>query len=250
MRRPQTTGGGRTAGTGGKLSITLNRNLVSLDNKLNQYDAAVTVQRAVRQALTRIGLDLKPELVLAKSFTQTSPTVWTVALRDDIHYSDKSPVTVADVETAIKLYFQVKAGYVASQFPEQPVFAKVDDKSFTLTTTKPVVTLDSLMSNILITPAAANKAEELRDGIGSGPFTVAAADSRHRHLPAGPQRELLGREGPARRGQRQLPGGGGRASHRPHLRPDRRHRHDHPGVGGQPQVEQGHRGRSRPRAPA
>jgi peptide/nickel transport system substrate-binding protein len=175
---PQTTGGGSaTGGTGGKLSITLNRNLVSLDNKLNQYDAAVTVQRAVRQALTRIGLDLKPELVLAKSFTQTSPTVWTVALRDDIHYSDKSPVTVADVETAIKLYFQVKAGYVASQFPEQPKFAKVDDKSFTLTTTKPVVTLDSLMSNILITPAAANKAEELRDGIGSGPFTVASADS-------------------------------------------------------------------------
>jgi peptide/nickel transport system substrate-binding protein len=175
---PQSTGGGSaTGGTGGKLSITLNRNLVSLDNKLNQYDAAVTVQRAVRQALTRIGLDLKPELVLAKSFEQTSPTVWTVALRDDIHYSDKSPVTVADVETAIKLYFQVKAGYVASQFPEQPTFTKVDDKSFTLTTKKPVVTLNSLMSNILITPAAANKAEELRDGIGSGPFTVAAADS-------------------------------------------------------------------------
>jgi peptide/nickel transport system substrate-binding protein len=175
---PQSTGGGSgTSGTGGKLSITLNRNLVSLDNKLNQYDAAVTVQRAVRQALTRIGLDLKPELVLAKSFEQTSPTVWTVALRDDIHYSDKSPVTVADVETAIKLYFQVKAGYVASQFPEQPAFTKVDDKSVTLTTKKPVVTLNSLMSNILITPAAANKAEELRDGIGSGPFTVAAADS-------------------------------------------------------------------------
>ncbi|WP_241668169.1 ABC transporter substrate-binding protein [Pedococcus bigeumensis] len=175
---PQSTSGGSASGgTGGKLSITLNRNLVSLDNKLNQYDAAVTVQRAVRQALTRIGLDLKPELVLAKSFKQTSPTVWTVALRDDIHYSDKSPVTVADVETAIKLYFQVKAGYVASQFPEQPTFTKVDDKSFTLTTTKPVVTLNSLMSNILITPAAANKAEELRDGLGSGPFTVAAADS-------------------------------------------------------------------------
>ena len=28
-----------------------------------------------------------------------------------------------------------------------------------------------------------------------------------------------------------LPGGGGRASHRPHLGPDRRHRHDHPRVG-------------------
>jgi ABC-type transport system substrate-binding protein len=174
---PQTgsnTGSGAVAG--GSLSIMLNRNLVSLDNKLNQYDAAVTVQRAVRQALTRIGLDLKPELVLAESFKQTSPTVWTVELRDDIHYSDKSPIMVEDVETALKLYFQVSAGYVASQFPEQPKLAKTGDRSFTLTTVKPVVTLDALMSNILITPAAANKPEELREGIGSGPFTVASAD--------------------------------------------------------------------------
>ena len=177
---PQSAGGaasGSAGGAGGSLSIVLNRNLVSLDNKLNQYDAAVTVQRAVREALTRIGNDLKPELVLAESFEQTSPTVWTVKLRDDIHYSDKSKVTVEDVETALKLYFEVKAGYVASQFPEQPAFAKVDDTSFTLTTKKPLVTLNSLMSNILITPAAANKAEELREGVGSGPFTVAEADS-------------------------------------------------------------------------
>jgi ABC-type transport system substrate-binding protein len=170
-------GGGTSGAGGGTLTVVLNRNLVSLDNKLNQYDAAVTVQRAVRQALTRIGNDLKPELVLAESFEQTSPTVWTVKLRDDIHYSDKSPVTVEDVETALKYYFQVKAGYVASQFPEAPTYAKVDDKSFTLTTKNPLVTLDSLMSNILITPAKANKPEELREGIGTGPFTVAEADS-------------------------------------------------------------------------
>jgi peptide/nickel transport system substrate-binding protein len=172
------SGSGQSASAGGgSLSIVLNRNLVSLDNKLNQYDAAVTVQRAVREALTRIGNDLKPELVLAQSFEQTSPTVWTVKLRDGIHYSDKSPVTVEDVDTALKLYFQVKAGYVASQFPEQPSFAKVDDRTFTLTTKQPLATLDSLMSNILITPAKANKPEELREGIGSGPFTVAEANS-------------------------------------------------------------------------
>ncbi len=38
----------------GSMTLALNRSLVSLDNKLNQFDAAVTVQRAVRQALTRI----------------------------------------------------------------------------------------------------------------------------------------------------------------------------------------------------
>src|SRR6476661_5484836 len=177
---PKTATTASTAGAGaagGTLSIVLNRNLVSLDNKLNQYDAAVTVQRAVREALTKIGDDLKPQLVLAESFEQTKPTVWTVKLRSGIHYSDKSPVTVEDVETALKLYFQVPAGYVTSQFPEQPTFTKVDDRTFTLTTKVPVVSLNSLMSNILITPAKDNKAEELGTGLGTGPFTIASADS-------------------------------------------------------------------------
>ncbi len=169
--------GGAGAASGGALAIVLNRNLVSLDNKLNQYDAAVTVQRAVREALTRIGSELTPELVLAQSFEQTKPTEWTVKLRDDIQYSDKSKVTVEDVETALGLYFQVKAGYVASQFPEQPTFAKVDDLTFTLTTKSPVVSLNSLMSNILITPAKDNKAEDLGKGLGTGPFSIDTADS-------------------------------------------------------------------------
>ncbi|MFD0489387.1 hypothetical protein ACFQ0O_22905 [Saccharopolyspora spinosporotrichia] len=42
------------------MTLALNRSLVSLDNKLNQFEAAVTVQRAVRQALVRIGPDLTP----------------------------------------------------------------------------------------------------------------------------------------------------------------------------------------------
>ena len=85
----------------------------------------------MREALTKIGDKLTPELVLAESFEQTKPTEWTVKLRNDIHYSDKSKVTVEDVETALRLYFEVKAGYVASQFPEQPTFTKVDDTTFT-----------------------------------------------------------------------------------------------------------------------
>src|SRR3954447_2083359 len=58
----------------GAMTMALNRSLVSLDNKLNQFDAAVTVQRAVRQGLTRIGADLTPELVLAESFQLTPDT--------------------------------------------------------------------------------------------------------------------------------------------------------------------------------
>jgi len=175
--------GGAASGTGGAsgaastLTLAFNRSLVSLDNKLNQFDAQVTVQRAVRQALTKIGPKLTPELVLAESFTATTPTEWTVKLRKDIHYSDNSPVTVEDVQTALEMYFKVTGGYVASQFPEQPTFTKVDDSTFTLTTKDPVVTLDSLMSNILISPAKANQPKELVTGIGSGPYKIKSADS-------------------------------------------------------------------------
>jgi peptide/nickel transport system substrate-binding protein len=85
----------------GTLTLGLNRSLVSPDNTLNQFEAAVTVQRAVRQALTRIGPDLEPQLVLDDRFERTEPTAWTVRLRDGVGYSDGSPVTVEDVATAL-----------------------------------------------------------------------------------------------------------------------------------------------------
>jgi peptide/nickel transport system substrate-binding protein len=75
----------------GTLTLGLNRSLVSLDNKLNQFDAAVTVQRAVRQALTAIGPDMRLTPVLADRFEMTAPTTWSVRLRDGIRYSDGRP---------------------------------------------------------------------------------------------------------------------------------------------------------------
>ncbi|NQX25748.1 ABC transporter substrate-binding protein [Microbacteriaceae bacterium VKM Ac-2854] len=173
-----TTGGttGGAAGTG-TLTLALNRSLVSLDNKLNQFDAAVTVQRAVRQALTAIGDDLKPQLVLAESFEQTSDTQWTVKLKEGIVYSDGTALAVEDVAKALESYAAVEGSFVAPQFPEFPTVNKVDDLTFTLDTQQPLVVLDSLMSNILITPAAANEAAELQDGVGTGPYKVTKAES-------------------------------------------------------------------------
>jgi ABC-type transport system substrate-binding protein len=154
------------------VSLGLNRSLVSLDNKLNQFDAAVTVQRAVRQALTEIDKDLRARLVLADQFKLTSPTQWYVRLRPGIRYSDGSPVAVEDVATALKMYSEVDGSFVAAFFPEFPTVEKIDDTSFTLNTERPVPVLDYLMSNILITPAAKNAPEELQSGVGTGPYVV------------------------------------------------------------------------------
>jgi ABC-type transport system substrate-binding protein len=154
------------------MSLGLNRSLVSLDNKLNQFDAAVTVQRGVRQALTEIDRQLRPQLVLADQFRLVSPTQWYVRLRPGIRYSDGSPVRVEDVATALKMYSEVDGSFVAGFFPEFPTVEKVDETSFTLNTEHPVPVLDYLMSNILITPAAKNAPEELQSGLGTGPYVV------------------------------------------------------------------------------
>ncbi|MFD5028992.1 ABC transporter substrate-binding protein [Streptomyces sp. NPDC058405] len=161
----------------GTLTLGLNRSLVSLDNKLNQFDAAVTVQRAVRQALTRIGPGMKPQLILADRFEMARPTAWTVRLREGVRYSDGSPVTVEDVATALRMYGKVNGSFLLGLFPELPTVEKTGPRTFLLHTDKPVPVLDRLMANIHITPAAANRPEELRSGLGSGPYRVLRANA-------------------------------------------------------------------------
>lgn len=154
------------------LTLALNRSLVSLDNKLNQFDAAVTVQRSVRQGLTAIGPETKPVLVLAERFEMTGPTEWTVTLREGVRYSNGNPVQIEDVATALKMYQQVQGSFVAGFFPEFPTVVPVDQRTFKMVSKNPVPILDSLMSMILITPAAQNKPEELQEGVGTGPYKV------------------------------------------------------------------------------
>jgi len=162
--------GPRTAG------LALNRSLVSLDNKLNQFDAALTVQRAVRQSLITLDQHLKPQLVLADRFELTNPRQWYVHLRPGIVYSDGRPVQVQDVATALKMYSEVSGSFVGGFFPEWPTVDQIDESSFTLNTERPVPVLDYLMTNILITPAADNRPEELQSGVGSGPYIVTASN--------------------------------------------------------------------------
>ena len=160
----------------GTLTLGLNRSLVSLDNKLNQFDAAVTVQRAVRQALTWIGPDLKPRLVLAERFEMTAPTAWTVRLREGVRYSDGSPVTVEDVDTALQMYARSTARSCSACSPSCRPSRPQWRAELPPETQRPVPMLDLLMANILITPAEANRPEELRSGSAPGPYRVVSAN--------------------------------------------------------------------------
>jgi peptide/nickel transport system substrate-binding protein len=99
-----------------------------------------------------------------------------VRLRPQVRYSDNSPVQVEDVAVALRSYRDTKGGFLATFFPEWPQVVKVDDRTFRLKTSAPLPILDFLMANILITPAAANKPEELQSGVGTGPYVVTESD--------------------------------------------------------------------------
>ena len=134
------------------------------------------MQRAVRQSLITLDQHLKPQLVLADRFELTNPTQWYVHLRPGIIYSDGRPVQVQDVATALQMYSEVSGSFVGGFFPEWPTVDQIDESSFTLNTVRPVPVLDYLMTNILITPAADNRPEELQSGVGSGPYVVTASN--------------------------------------------------------------------------
>ena len=97
-------------------------------------------------------------------------------------YSDGTPVMIDDVTTAMQMYQQVSGSFVAPQFPEWPTVVPIDDRTFILRTNSPVPVLDSLMSNILITPAAANEPNELQSGIGSWTVRRQRIEPGHRRL--------------------------------------------------------------------
>jgi ABC-type transport system substrate-binding protein len=159
------------------LNLAFNRDLVTIDNKTNQFDALVTVQQAVREGL--VGLDAQLELqnVLAESFEQTGPREWTVRLLGGLKYSDGSPVQVNDVATAIAAYKDTPNGYIATQFPEWPAAEPVDDRTFKLVTKDPNYALDRLMANILLLPTSVNGPKDVDVAPGTGPFVVKSANS-------------------------------------------------------------------------
>ena len=64
------------------------------------------------------------------------------------------------------------------------------------------------MANILITPAAANKPEELQSGVGTGPYVVAEADRGAGNYSSRVNPELLGPEADRRADPGPLPARG------------------------------------------
>jgi peptide/nickel transport system substrate-binding protein len=173
---PSSASGSAPAAKTDCLTIGLNREIVSMDSKAHQYDALLPVQWSVHEALTGLAPDMSVAPKLAEKFENTSPTEWKVTLRNGAKYSDGTPVKVEDVQKAIESYRDFPGFDFRSQFPEFPTVQKIDDRTFTLKTQKPVPNLDRIMMYIVIVPAAQNKAGDSDDAIGTGPYKVVKFD--------------------------------------------------------------------------
>lgn len=111
---------------------------------------------------------------LASEWTTTDDLTWTFTIRDDVTFSDGTPLTAADVKASIERV-------VALEGPLAPLWATLatveapDPTTLVVTTSEPFGGMLTNMSLLYVTPAA----QTANDGfflapIGSGPFTVAA----------------------------------------------------------------------------
>lgn len=164
------------ASTLAEITLITNRGLETIDNKVTTYDAQITFLRLVRQSVVALGDSLEIVPVLASSFAVADETTWSCTLRDDVMFSDGSPVTANDVKVALESYLATEGNSFAGQWPEIPTLNVISDKEFNLVTAQRVTNLDRLMTNVTVVPASTNKAGNVDDAPGSGPYMVESFD--------------------------------------------------------------------------
>lgn len=118
-----------------------------------QYDnATYPVYRNIYdQLLRRDGRTLKPIPWIAKSWTQESPTRWRFLLRNDVKFSDGTPLTARDVAFSLNRVLDKK--FNSPQFPNFSAVRKaaaINDTQVMIETYKPSPTLLSYLTTLSI----------------------------------------------------------------------------------------------------
>jgi peptide/nickel transport system substrate-binding protein len=111
---------------------------------------------------------------LASAWTATDDLTWTFTIRDDVTFSDGTPLTAADVKASIERVAALE-GPLAPLWATLATVEAPDATTLVVTTSEPFGGMLTNMSLLYVTPAA----QTANDGfflapIGSGPFTVAA----------------------------------------------------------------------------
>lgn len=125
-----------------------------------------------QSTLLRRGIDLEtiPDLATEWSLSDDRK-VWTVKLRDDVKFSNGTPVTAEDV---VFTFEQAKNGANSLDLTVLEKVEALDDNIVQFTLSKPWITFTEAFYTLGIVPAAEYGADYARKPIGSGPYKLVA----------------------------------------------------------------------------
>ena len=163
---------GVASAAGGVLKVAVPYALTTLDPYgTNSLDLATTTAalHIFDTLVTRNGDQFEPSV--AKSWSNPDPTTWVFELRDDVTFSDGTPLTAADVVASMGRYVEAD-GPAAALF--SPVTATANgDHEVVMKTDAPFGTLLGNLTRMFIGPADKVGAADFGTApIGSGPFIV------------------------------------------------------------------------------
>lgn len=115
---------------------------------------------------------IQPALAI-KAVPNADGTVWTVTLRDDIHFSDGRPITLDDVIASFLRMSDPEnptTGTVPLKFLQRDGFVKLDDRTLEFHFSKPTVDFEEMVSSYFfgIVPADYDPAKP----VSSGPYML------------------------------------------------------------------------------
>ena len=177
------TGGGGTAVGAKDRTITIDMESYpsTLDPGL-QYDGSTypVYRNIYDQLLRRDSVTLKPVAWIATVWKQVNPTMWEFTLRDDVKFSDGTPLTAKDVAFSLNRILDKK--FNSPQYANFSVVknAKAPDAThLVVETNAPSPTLLSFLTTLSIVSEAyvekVGNAKVNAEPMGSGPYTMQSA---------------------------------------------------------------------------
>ncbi len=168
--------------TEGGFVVVMDAKPENLDPRFAISDASLDLLGMVHAGLLSYDTPSgEPELRLAESLEQTSPTSYEVVLRDDIYFHDGEPVTAEDVEYTLTQLDSDRVQSPKAKTARLIEAFRIDDpRHFTIELEEPYAPFKTnLAMGIVPEHVCAGHSECPGEPIGAGPFEFAGREGDH-----------------------------------------------------------------------
>jgi peptide/nickel transport system substrate-binding protein len=159
------------------LVVAQTSDVLTLDPSVDTSPISLNVFKNIYDQLTNIAADgsVKPQLATSWE-TNKDATVWTFTIRNNVKFTNGTPLTVDDIIWSYTMIQANTKSPVASYLKQVKSIEKSGDKKIQFTLTEPFALFDRQVSLISILPRAAYEKAGAQDfaqhPIGSGPYKV------------------------------------------------------------------------------